>query len=124
MKLRKNNSALTLIEILILIAIIALVAMIVIPEINRNRRALASRQACVANLEQLKQAKSTWATDNNATNGALIVWNDLVLSDGKRAYIAEKPQCPAYGTYVLGNIGDLPQCSLGTKFGHVLADKK
>ena len=67
--------------------------------------------SCINHLRQIDAAKQQWALKNNKTNGP-VTWNDVLPYMGRNTRKA-MPLCPQGGTYILGNIGDLPKCSSG-----------
>src|SRR5881409_1143231 len=106
----------TLVEIMIVVAIIALLAAIAIPNFVKARTA-SQKSACIANLKQMDGAKATWALEQKKTSTDTPVDSDLF---GATLYIRQKPDCPANGTYVLGDVSTKPTCSIGTAEGHTL----
>ena len=71
------------------------------------------RNACINNLRQITGAKHGWAMENRKTNGSEIVPDEIAkyLKEGKI------PRCPAGTAYILGRVGELPNCSMP---GHLL----
>jgi prepilin-type N-terminal cleavage/methylation domain-containing protein len=97
----------TLVEIMIVVAIIGLLAAIAIPNyVHARERATAT--ACLANLRAIEGAKATWAMENH--KGSMDVPTDGDLF-GPDKTIAQKPRCPANGTYRLNAVGTPPACS-------------
>ena len=113
MKMRKllGKGGFTLVEIMIVVAIIGLLAAIAIPNFMKAREK-AQKNACVANLRQIEGAKTLWALDEGKSTGDSVTMGDLVTD-----YIKATPECPAGGTYTLGDIGTTPTCTVD---GHVL----
>ena len=101
-----RRSGFTLVEIMIVVAIIGLLAAIAIPNFVKARTA-SQRNACIANMKQIEGAKSTWALENKKTGGDVPADGDLFAAD---KYIAKKPECPAGGAYVIGQVDQPPQC--------------
>src|SRR5690242_5489741 len=67
MKLSRANhrtQALTLVELLVVIAVLALIGAFILPELAR-RNARSSRIGCVGNLKQVGLSFRLWADDNN-----------------------------------------------------------
>jgi len=106
MKLKKGF---TLVEIMIVVAIIAILAAVAIPNFVKYRRN-SQASACVSNLKQIQgaieQARMAGKTE--------YADEDLF---GEKGYIknAEKPTCPAGGTYTYLALDDNadPTCSIG-----------
>lgn len=101
----------TLVEIMIVVAIIGLLAAIAIPNFVKAREK-AQTNSCIANLKQIDGAKTLFALDNNLATGAAVSMANLVTD-----YIKATPNCPAGGTYTLGNVGITPTCTIAL---HVL----
>lgn len=98
----------TLVEILIAVSIIGILLTIAIPQFQRSRAAAQGR-ACQHNLKQIMGAKERWAMDNNMGATATPIVSDLVPD-----YIrAPESRCPGSGTYTMGNLGQIPTCSVG-----------
>ena len=108
-----RRSAFTLVEIMIVVAIIGLLAAIAIPNFIKAREA-SQKNACIANLKQVDGAKNTWALENKKVNTDTPNDGDLF---GATLYIRAKPECPANGTYTLGDVASKPTC---TVTGHTI----
>ena len=73
------------------------------------------QNACINNLRAIEASKQSWAIDNHRTNGP-VSWSDIhpyltkVQQEQRRK--VEMPHCPDGGIYTLGDIGDLPKCSI------------
>ena len=83
----------------------------------RPARAIAFRNACVANLKQIQNAKAQWAAKHGKSSNDIPSDSDLF---GDVAYLCIKPECPSGGSYQLGAVGQKASCSEIEK-GHRLA---
>jgi len=73
---KKNRSAFTLMEILIVVAILALIAAVGIPSIQ-NSLSEASTRIKETNTASVDAAKEQWALLNNKPNGTSVSWDDI-----------------------------------------------
>lgn len=99
--------------------LIGFVIVIVIPNFVRATYETAAN-GCINNLRVIKGAKEEWALENGKTNG-IVTENDIkpYLRNGSL------PKCPAGGTYIIGQVGEGPKCSIGTSAwpnSHVLPE--
>ena len=97
--------------IVIFILAIGFVVVIVVPKFVRACCETAAN-GCINNLRQIDAAKNEWALENHKTNGTDVTENDL------KPYIkldsqGNLPSCGAGGRYIIGRIGEDPQCSIG-----------
>lgn len=92
----------------------ALYLAIALPGLSRGRP-MAQRNACIANLKRLTQAKSQWAKQAKQESIAIPDPSDLapLLNGGVI------PACPLGGTYTLGPVNEPPRCTHAAK-GHRL----
>jgi hypothetical protein len=69
-------------------------------------RAPRQRPACIANLRMIQEAKEQWALETKRTNGApgVDAEIDQYIKGGR-------PKCPKGGSYIYGNVGELPRCT-------------
>jgi prepilin-type N-terminal cleavage/methylation domain-containing protein len=103
----------TLVEIMIVVAIIGLLAAIAVPNFVKARTT-SQANACINNLVKINGAKEQWALENKQVTGATPTDSQLF---GSSLYIAEKPGCPAAGSYTINAVGTAPTCSIS---GHTL----
>jgi hypothetical protein len=67
----------------------------------------AASESCYNKLRQIDGAKQAWADEHHKTTNDTPTWEDL------RGYLKTVPfTCPNGGTYTLGQIGELPTCSI------------
>jgi len=101
----------TLVEIMIVVAILGLLAAMAIPNFVKAR-ATSQANACIANLNRMRDAMDQMALEKSMTTGAS--WN---FPTDMLPYLARNkmPVCPAGGTYGGAAIGATPPvvCSLG-----------
>ncbi len=83
---------------------------------------LEHARICRENLDRIQAAKRKIAEMRSTTVGA-VTWEEVLAvmyPDKARRGLSPAlvqqlmPKCPAGGTYTLGNIQDLPKCSIGT----------
>jgi prepilin-type N-terminal cleavage/methylation domain-containing protein len=111
--IKSSKLGFTLVEIMIVVAIIGLLAAIAVPNFVKARNA-SQTNACINNLVKINGAKEQWALETKQITGATPQDSDLF---GASLYIAEKPTCPANGTYALNTVGAAPTCTVS---GHTL----
>ncbi len=104
----------TVIECAIVLAVIGILLGIAVPQFMRNR-ANSQAKSCAATLKRIDEAKELWAIATHQAAGAPCVMADIVPD-----YISRTPGCPGAGVYALGNMDEVPSCSLGTltNFAH------
>jgi len=73
---KKNTSAFTLVEILVVTAILGLIAAIGIPAF-RNSITQAEIRVKQTNVASVEAAKEQWALLNNKPNGTSVSWEDI-----------------------------------------------
>lgn len=106
---RRSATGFTLVEVLIVIAILGIILAVALPQFQTARRGAHAR-ACQHNLKQILGAKERWAMDTNRSPSDTPNWGDLVVPG---VYLKHQPYCPANGTYTVGRLDELPQCSIG-----------
>jgi len=109
----KKQEGFTLIEVMIVILIIAVLLAIAIPNFIRSRESSRAK-ACLANLRQIETAKEQWAMHNRKNADDTPTAADLVSEFMKGPADNTLPECPAGGTYTIGDVNTRPSCSVGT----------
>jgi prepilin-type N-terminal cleavage/methylation domain-containing protein len=104
----KNNSGLTLMEVMIVVMIIGLLASIAFPNYTLARNNTRTR-LCVNNLRLIYSAKEQWAMDNSAAQGAAVAAANITPYLKGNAIPVE----PGGGSYTIGDVGANPTCSVG-----------
>jgi len=105
---RRDGKGFTLVEIMVVVAVIGILLAIGIPSFVKALESSRTK-ACIANLKQIKVAKTIWNLDSNTGTPQMT---DLVTD-----YIRSTPSCPAGGTYALRDVNIDPTC---TTSGHSL----
>jgi hypothetical protein len=82
--------------------------LVIVPNILPPRVVL-SRNACVTNLDYLRDKKAEWVRRSGSTSGVAPTERDLFGED----WIFRMPNCPAGGKYSIGRVGEDPVCSIG-----------
>src|SRR6266487_977158 len=74
-----------------------------------------SLSSCSNIRRQIDGMKDQWAIETEQTNGARVEPAQLERYFRTSGYLrGEMPHCPSGGTYIYGNVGQRPVCSLGT----------
>ena len=107
-----HKAGFTLVEIMIVVAIIGLLAAIAIPNFVKARTT-AQKNACINNLRQIDGAKEQWALENKKTQTDAPTLDSAAGTGliGTDKYIKVIPQCPANGSYTVGDMSTKPTCS-------------
>ena len=99
-KIRKDNSAFTLVEIMIVVAIIGLLAALAIPGFVKARKQSQGRRI-LNDARQMDAAIDQWALETGQTDGATV----LTASASTYLKTAWKVTDLLGNTYTLGNVG-------------------
>jgi hypothetical protein len=88
---------------------------------------------CINNLRNIEAAKNEWALINNKTTNDIPTWADIKdyikRLERDKPYLKFEvdpesglPKCPSGGIYVIGKVGEVPTCSLGSTItpNHIL----
>lgn len=98
MKLSKNESGFTLIEILIVVLIIGIIAALAVPNLLSAQKT-AWANTCLANRSTILSSAELYRIKNSGSEA-----DDLAdLTGGTDPVLRSTPKCPAGGTYTLGN---------------------
>jgi len=103
MKKNPYDKAFTLVEILIVVGVMGIVSAIAIPNYVRARAA-ANRNACISNLNRIRDAVDRWALDTNAAVDVQPLNSDIVPN-----YIRTWPKC-LNADYATPAVGADPVC--------------
>ena len=79
-------------------------------------RAVAQRNACIANLKAIRAAKAEWAAENQKQPTDIPLAEELFGAD---KFLRVAPACPRGGQYTIGAADSNPTCTLMEK-GHKL----
>ncbi len=96
---------------MIVVLIIGILMAIAVPQFIQARTA-SQTNTCIANLKQIDAAKQQWAMATGQSSAAQPQSTDLAPN-----YIRAMPVCPAQGTYTIGDMSNVPTCTVS---GHVL----
>ena len=78
---------------------------------------------CKENLRHIKLYKQYWADEHSKIPTDTPTWDDLRpyfpdwLTNNTRRWTTGRPVCPGGGAYTIGQVGELPKCSIGG-YGH------
>ena len=106
--MKGNDSAFTLLEIMIVVTLIGVLAAVAIPRFG-DAVAKTQARACIANLKTIDMAKAEWMVAARKPSDATPADEDLF---GKGKPLRDKPACPAGGTYDLRQANEKPTCSV------------
>jgi hypothetical protein len=67
---------------------------------------LAEKNACIANLREIDDAKEQWALETRRPAGATLITTEV-----ERYFRHGRPNCPSGGAYDYGKVGEVPRCS-------------
>ena len=108
------RKAFTLVEIMIVVLIIGILLAIAVPNFMKARDNSRAK-SCMENLRQISGAKEQAAMDLKLQDTDTPTQAQLTP-----AYINSFPQCPAGGTYTIGDMSTNPTCTVTTPIAHVL----
>ena len=116
MKLTKNTTGFTLVEIMIVVAIIGLLAAIAVPNFVQARTT-ARRNACINNLRLITAAKDQSALENGYAETSVLTSSEIT------AYLKGNamPTCAASGVYTVNAVSVVPVCSLSATLSHTIS---
>lgn len=119
---RRRRAAFTLVEIMIVVLIMATLLNIAMPSMITARNNSWAK-SCVANLNQIYDAKQQWAIDNHEGGSALPTWSNLQPYVESVYMSRVGPVCPASGKpYNLNAVDQAPTCPSypGPPFNHTM----
>ncbi len=105
----RGNSGFTLVEIMIVVAIIGMLAVMAAPNYVRVRE-FSQTNVCLNNLRLITGAKAQLSIE------ARLIHGDTVANEELNPYLRQdfdELVEPAGYSYVVGNIGIAPACTLG-----------
>ena len=73
---KKNRSAFTLVEVMVVVTILALIAAVGVPSFIKSRTE-ANKRLRTTNVAAAETAKEEWALLNNKTNGTIVIWDNI-----------------------------------------------
>ena len=115
-KLCKDKTGLTLIEIVMAVSIFAILTAIAIPSFL-SIRAKLQKDLCINNLRQIKLAKEHWALEYNKdfTDTPLANEIDPYIRDNTTSLICPLDHNHSFATsYTINNVGTDPVCQVST----------
>lgn len=97
-----------------LVVLLVVIVAIAIPSFLKARDT-AQQNGCISNLHIIDAGKEQCAMAYHLTDG------DTVATASVNEYIKSNttPICPGGGTYIYGNIGSQPECSITTPTSHL-----
>ena len=89
-----------------ILAVISIIGWTYIFGLHFAVRVPLQKPACINNLRMLQNGKTQWALETHRTNGVPPVIYEI------NQYVkGGRPTCPKGGTYIYGNVGELPRCT-------------
>jgi len=107
-RMKGNDTAFTLLEIMIVVTLIGVLAAVAIPSFTHSVAKTQAR-ACITNLRSIDMAKAEWMVTAQKPSDEIPTEADL-FGDGKP--LRDKPTCPSGGTYDLRRASEKPVCSV------------
>ncbi len=117
MKVQKNTTGFTLVEIMIVVAIIGLLAAIAVPNFV-NARSEARQNTCINNLRLIQGAKDQYAIENNQVETMTPTTTDLSPYFKASQLSAGLPKEPMGNTYTVGAVSAAPTCGVAASLQH------
>ena len=106
--MKGNDSAFTLLEIMIVVTLIGVLAAVAIPTFT-NAVAKTQRQTCITTLKSIDTAKAQWMAEAQKSANETPTDADLF---GENKPLRDKPKCPSGGSYDLRRAGEKPTCTV------------
>ncbi len=95
----------TLLEIMIVVLVLGILAAIAVPGWRQVRETTQIR-TCAANRERIERGKQEWYMEGRDSTDV------PTMADLVPTHVKEVPQCPAGGTYTLGDSSTKCACSV------------
>lgn len=98
--------AFTIVELMIVCFILAVLLAVAVPMWVQSRET-SRRNACLANMQKIENAKDIFAMENRLSTGDSVTAAQIAPQFIKGIF----PSCPSAGTYTVNTIGTHTECS-------------
>jgi prepilin-type N-terminal cleavage/methylation domain-containing protein len=113
----KSRSGFTLVEVMVVVLILGILLSIAATQFQKARER-SQATACQHNLKTILGAKERWAMDHSREPEDTPTMEELAEPG---VYMRGTPQCPTSGRYTIGQLNQLPTCSIGGTPGTINA---